>query len=132
MFFFKLILLAYLIVAILCVVMVFAAISSKSFRLIFIPLGFVTPIIFLYAAITSIFVHKPVPCFQKELAEVEDDIETERIRIFGGERITPSFGKRWEAMYQAYVERIAANAATASEKLVSLADHLRGGFRQAA
>lgn len=132
MLFLKLLVLAYLIVAILAVVMVVATISSKTFRAIFIILGLIAPAIFLYAGIASLFVRKPVPCFDRELAEVEDEIEAERIRIFGGERITPSFGKRWEAMYKAYVEQVAETTQSAQAKIISIADHFRPGFRKAA
>lgn len=125
MLFLKLLLLAYLVAALLTVIMVFSAIGSKTFRLVFIALGLVMPGLFLYAVVASIFAPKPVPCFHAEIAKVEDDIESERVRIFGGERVCPSFSKRWESMYEAYLERLAMNAVRVSEKIASIAGTFR-------
>jgi hypothetical protein len=54
------------------------------------------------------------------MAGVEDEIETERLRLFGGERTCPSFGEHWERMYQAYLEKVVARAAKTSEQIVSI------------
>jgi len=127
MLFLKLAVVAYLIVAILAVVMVLSAIDNKAFRVIFIFLGLAMPGIFLYSAVISLFSRKPMPRFHPEMAKVEDDIETERLRIFGGERTCPSFGKRWEMMYQAYLEKLVAKAARTSEKIASIGNHFHPG-----
>ena len=100
MLFLELLVVAYLVVAILTGFMVFSAIANKAVRLMFIVLGLVMPIIFLYAVVASLFSrnHKAPPRFNEEMAGVEDEIETERLRLFGGERTCPSFGEHWERM----------------------------------
>ena len=120
MLFLELLAVAYLLVAILASFMVFSAIANKSVRAMFIILGLVMPIIFLYAVVASLFSHKPTPRFNEEMAGVEDEIETERLRLFGGERTCPSFGDHWERMYQVYLEKVMAKAAKASEHIVSI------------
>jgi cbb3-type cytochrome oxidase subunit 3 len=127
MLFLELLVVAYLVVAILAGFMVFSAIDNKSFRAIFIFLGLVMPIIFLYAAVASLFSRKSMPRFNEEMAKVEDDIETERLRIFGGERTCPSFGDHWERMYQVYLEKLVENAARTSERLVSISTGIHLG-----
>jgi hypothetical protein len=120
MLYIKLFIVAYCVVSILTVLMVLSVVDSKGFRLAFIVLGFTMPLIFVYAAISSLFNPKPMPRFDKEMAGIEDEIETERIRIFGGERICPSFSDHWQKAYQVYLERLVQRAATTSEKVVSL------------
>jgi hypothetical protein len=117
MLFVELLLVAYLIVGVIAVLMVTAAIDHKPFRMIFIFLGLAMPVIFLYSAISSLFVRRPMPRFNEDMAKVEDDIETERVRIFGGERTCPSFGEHWQRMYQAYLEKVVEKAARTSERI---------------
>lgn len=119
MFFIELILAAYLIVAILAILMVFSAVDNRGFRSVFIFLGLIMPFLLLYSVLTSLFVRKPMPMFREEFAEVEDDIETERLKLFGGERVCPSFGDHWQRMYQAYLEKIVDRVAKTSEKIAS-------------
>jgi len=125
MLFLKLFVLAYLIAALLAAVMVFSAIKDKTWRLIFMLAGLALPGVFLYALVSSLISQKPVPCFHGEVAKVEDEIETERLRVFGGERTAPSFSHRWQFMYEAYVERMAVKAVHASEKIVAFTGALR-------
>jgi hypothetical protein len=44
------------------------------------------------------------------MADVEDEIESERLRLFGGERTCPSFGDHWQRMYQVYLEKVLGDA----------------------
>jgi hypothetical protein len=120
MLFLELLAVAYLVAAILTAFMVFSAIENKPVRVMFTVLGLVMPIIFLYSVVASLFSQKPMPRFNEEMARVEDEIETERLRLFGGERTCPSFGDRWERMYQAYLEKVVTKAAKTSERLVSI------------
>ena len=131
MLFLELLIVAYLIVSILAILMVTSAIDNKVFRLTFVALGLVMPFIFLYSAMTSLFSSKPMPRFNEQIANVEDDIETERLRIFGGERTCPSFGRRWELMYQKYLETLVARAARTSEKLATIPNHILRAARRA-
>lgn len=117
MWFLELFAVAYLIVVILAVVMALAAIDSKPVRLTFIVLGLVMPFIFLYSAAASLFSPRTLPRFNEGMAKTEDDIETERMRLFGGERTCPSFGHRWERAYQAYIEKLVQKAAKTSERI---------------
>ena len=131
MLFVKLLIVAYLIVSALAVLMVLSAIDSKGFRVAFIILGFGMPLIFLYSAVASFFSPKPVPRFNEEVAGVEDDIEAERIKLFGGERTCPSFSEHWKNMYQVYLEKVFQRAARTSEKIVSIGGALHNGSRAA-
>jgi|SRR5579862_9524000 len=114
MLFVKLLVVAYLIVSALAVLMVLSAIDAKGFRIAFILLGLGMPLLFSYAVVASFFSKKSVPQFNEEMAGVEDDIEVERVKIFGGDKTCPSFSERWLRAYQLYLEK----AATASEKIV--------------
>jgi len=127
MVFLKLLIVAYLVVEILAVVMALAAIQLKPFRAMFIVVGVIMPAIFLYAAVKSLFSKKQMPQFNAEIARVEDDIETERVRLFGGDPTCPSFSNRWERMYQAYLEKLVASAAKTSEHLVSIGTRIHLG-----
>ncbi len=100
--------------------MVLTAIKSKSLRIMFAVVGIIMPAIFMYAAAKALFSRKSMPRFDAAIAGVEDDIEAERIRLFGGDRTCPSFSERWEQAYQAYLEKLVASAATASEQIVSI------------
>jgi hypothetical protein len=102
MLFLKLLLLAYLIVSVVTFSIVLTVIDNKVFRGLFALLGLVMPLIFLYATVTSIFSRKPMPRFNQEMAGIEDEIEAERVRIFGGEKTCPSFSAHWEQAYQKY------------------------------
>lgn len=128
MLFLKLFALAYFIASCIAVVMVVSAVHDKILRGIFILAALAMPILALYALLAAAFSEKSVPCFEEEIARVEDEIENERIKIFGGERICPSFGKRWEIMYEAYVEKLAMQAARASDRLASLAGSIRSSL----
>ena len=127
MLFLELVLLAYAIVAILAVVVAVVAIENKGVRTVFIVLGIVMPAIFLYAAVASLFSRKPMLRYNEEMARVEDEIETERIRIFGGERTHPSFGERWKSTYTAYLNNVSYKAATASERIACFGRGLHHG-----
>jgi hypothetical protein len=125
-FFIELMLAAYLIVAILATTMAFAAVNERGLRSVFILLGLIMPFILLYSIVASIFVRKPMPMYREEFAGVEDEIETERLKLFGGERVCPSFGDHWQRMYEAYLETIVDRVAKTSEKIASFS------FRHAA
>ncbi len=120
MLFLQLLIVAYLIVGVIATLMVFSAIPNPGVRFMFVILGLVMPIIFLYATVTSLFATKRMLRFNEDMAKVEDEIEAERLRIFGGEPTCPSFGERWQLMYQAYIEKIVDKAAATSEKIVSI------------
>ncbi len=126
MVFLELMIVAYLVVASLATVMVLSAIDNKAFRILFIGLGLIMPFILLYSLATSFFTRKPMPRFNEEFARVEDEIENERLRIFGGDRVCPSFGEHWNRMYQAYLETVVEKVAKTSEKIAQI------GLRHAA
>jgi cbb3-type cytochrome oxidase subunit 3 len=125
MLFLKLLIVAYCIVSILAVLMAISAVDKKGFRLVFIVLGLAMPIIFVYAVVASIFSPRRAPRFNEEMARIEDDIENERIRIFGGERTCPSFSDHWQHAYQLYLEQLVRNAASASQKVAELGSALQ-------
>jgi len=119
MLFLELLGIAYLIVAILTFSIIFSVINNKVFRGLFVFLGLLMPVIFLYSAVRSLFSSKPMPRCNQELVGIEDEIEAERVRIFGGEKTAPSFGCRWEAAYNKYLEQLLERAATTSQKIAA-------------
>jgi hypothetical protein len=57
---------------------------------------------------------KPKPVgFSSELARIEDEIDAERVQIFGGKRVYPSIGDRWRT---AYLAALQSTASTFSKK----------------
>lgn len=125
MLFLEILILAYMLLAVLATSMVFSAIDSKTFRLVFIVAGLTMPFILVYAAIRSLFTRSRMPRFNEEMANVEDEIETERLRIFGGERMCPSFGDHWRRAYEQYLETLVENAASAQERLARIGFDIR-------
>jgi hypothetical protein len=120
MLFLKLLLAAYIVCAMLTFLMVNAAIDHKIFRRIFLLLGLVMPFIFLYAAVVSLFSSREVIPYDEEIGAIEDRIETERVRLFGGEITCPSFSDRWKLAYEAYIEKLVQRAAKTSKAIASL------------
>lgn len=125
--FLKLLLVAYLIVSVLAVLLAFAAIDSRPLRIAFIFIGVAMPLICAFAVVSTIWSEKRVPRFDEEMAGIEDDIEMERIKLFGGEKTSPSFSQRWEKAYKLYVESLVK---TTYDKIVSINKH--GVFPRAA
>ncbi len=125
MLFLELLIVAYLIVVILAVLMVFSTIDDGTLRTLFLFLGLIMPLIVLYAAVTSLFIRRPMPPFNEEFAKTEDDIENERVKIFGGDRVEPSFGDRWRKMYLDYLERLFANVSKTSKKIAEISTTFR-------
>jgi hypothetical protein len=117
MLFLKLLLVAYLIVSALAVLLAFAAIDSRPLRIAFIVIGVAMPLLCAYALISNIWSEKRVPRFDEEMAGIEDDIEIERIKLFGGEKTCPSFSERWEKAYKLYVESLVK---TTYDKIISI------------
>ncbi|MGO9865462.1 MAG: hypothetical protein ACLPLR_17780 [Terriglobales bacterium] len=126
MLFLKLLATAYLLCVIMTILMVNSAIDDKKIRRLFWVLGLLTPFIFAYALFLS-FRNRRVMRYDSELAKIEDGIETERVRLFGGEITSPSFGTRWEHAYKTSIERLLHNAARASQKIASFEAHLHPG-----
>jgi hypothetical protein len=127
MIFVELLMAAYLLSAIITVVMVTSAIENRKARLVFAILGFAMPFIFLYATVSAIFSPRSVVPYDSELAKVEDGIEAERVRLFGGEITCPSLGTRWEQAYKFSLERLVQRAAKTSKHLADLGSHIHVG-----
>jgi hypothetical protein len=49
--------------------------------------------------------------YNGELGKIEDEIEEERVRTFGGKVMRPSFSERWKASYFDAVQKSATTAA---------------------
>ena len=121
---FELFCVAYILTAISTIIMVHSAIQGKpyrAYRVVFTVLGLIMPFIFVYATIKALFSSREVIPYNQEIAQVEDGIESERVRIFGGELTRPSFNMRWEKAYAFHLQRLAENVTKASEKLAMYA-----------
>jgi len=115
----KLLLAAYLACALMTFLMVKAAIDNNHVRRLFFLIGLVMPFIFLYAAVVSFVRPRKVMPFNEELGNAEEQIETERIRLFGGERTCPSFSDHWKRAYEAYLDKLVQQATKTSEKIAA-------------
>jgi Na+/melibiose symporter-like transporter len=117
---------AYLLCAIVTILMVNSAIDDKIMRRVFWFLGIMMPFIFVYATFLSFRNRRVVP-YDNELARIEDGIEMERVRLFGGEITSPSFSARWELAYKTSLEKLLHNAARASKQFACFEAHLHSG-----
>ncbi len=108
----------YLIVCTVGFVLARITIENEAMRKLFVLLGILVPPIALWALIKTILGHaKPVP-YNSDLARIEDEIESERVAIFGGKPLSRSLSEAWEVAYLRYL----AKAATRVESLVGSHD----------
>ena len=122
--FLKLLATAYLLCSIIAIAMARAAIRDKSPRLFFMFLGLAMPFIFLYAAVRTLFSERRMIPYDGELARVEDEIEAERVRLFGGDVTCPSFSTQWEKAYKNYLRNLLQRATKTSAKIAEFGAHL--------
>jgi hypothetical protein len=96
-----------------------AAVQERAFRRLLLFFVVMTPFVFVYAALRALFC-KPKPVrYNIELGQIEDEIESERAKIFGGKIMQPSFSQRWQASYLYAVEKSAAAAAKLNPDLAA-------------
>src|SRR6267378_1784885 len=89
-------------------VLVREAVSDKELRKILLLSVLLTPPLTVWAFLRFLFVRpKPVP-FSRELGRIEDEIENERARTFGGKVLHPSFSERWRLSYLYAVQKTAS------------------------
>jgi hypothetical protein len=69
-----------------------------------------TPPITIFAFIKGLFGRRKPLRYNGELGRIEDEIEQERARTFGGKVMRPSFSERWKISYLYAVEKSAAAA----------------------
>lgn len=88
-----------------------AAISEVPLRRLLLLFVVMTPFIALFAVAKALFSRPKLVRYSVELGRVEDEIESERARIFGEKIMYPSFSERWRLSYLDAVERSALAAA---------------------
>ena len=86
------------------------AISDRSLRRLLVWLVAITPPIALFAFAKALFVRPKPIRYSEELGRIEDEIESERARIFEDKIVHPSFSSRWRMSYLYAVEKSAAAA----------------------
>src|SRR5437879_5719442 len=84
------------------------AVSERPFRNLLLLFVILTPPVALFAFIEALFVRPKPFKYSAELGKIEDEIERERVEIFGGKIIHPSFSQRWEMSYLYAVKKSAA------------------------
>jgi hypothetical protein len=89
-------------------------ISDRPVRKLFIIVGFLVPPLAVLAIVKTILKPSPSPMYSEQLAVVEDEIEAERVAIFGGAPLKPSFSEKWRSAYLYSLAR----AATKVERFV--------------
>lgn len=88
-----------------------AAVSGRELRRMLLFFVFLTPFAALFALIKVIFSKTQPIRYNLELGGIEDEIERERVRIFGGPQMQPSFSHRWQKSYIYALEKSASAAA---------------------
>jgi hypothetical protein len=87
-----------------------AAIPERSLRRLLLLFVVITPFVTIIAFVkTLISGPKPIR-YNEELGRIEDEIESERAKTFGGKVMHPSFSQRWKVSYLYAVEKSAAAA----------------------
>ncbi len=111
---------AYIIIFLIVYVLAKTSVYDKDLRLLFLIIGWITPVVAVWALAKAVFV-KPVALpFREELARIESEIEAERAQIFGGKAIRPSFSEKWRAAYLESLANAARKVAPARQRLGSL------------
>ncbi len=95
----KILVVSYLLVSSVAYVLAYFLISDRSLRKLLAIVGFLVPPLALWAVVRTIFKRYPSPTYNDQLAIVEDEIEAERVAIFGGEPLKPSFSEKWRNAY---------------------------------
>lgn len=87
-----------------------AAISERPLRQLLLFFVIITPFVTIIAFVKALL-SRPRPIrYNEELGRIEDEIEGERARTFGGKIMHPSFSERWKVSYLYAVEKSAAAA----------------------
>jgi hypothetical protein len=70
-----------------------------------------TPFVMVVVFVKALF-SRPKPIrYNDEIGRIEDEIESERVKMFGGRAMHPSFSERWKVSYLYAVEKSIAAAA---------------------
>jgi hypothetical protein len=88
-----------------------AAISEPHWRRMMLFFVMITPVVSVIAFARVLFSHPKPIRYNAELGRIEDEIESERVRTFGGKLVHPSFSERWKMSYFYAVEKSAVAAA---------------------
>jgi ABC-type sugar transport system permease subunit len=87
------------------------AVAERPLRRFLFFFVLLTPVAALVALFKAVF-GRPKPLrYVEEYGLIEDAIERERIELFGGKPIHPSFSHRWQKAYFLAIEKSAAAAA---------------------
>ena len=120
----KLLSLAYLMSLVVMYVVARSAIKDRVWRLLFCTMGAVFPFMFVWAIVKNAL--RPSTSrlqYCSQIAAVEDSIEAERIRIFGGEPLLPSFSERWQRSCQLEMQRVVVWSDNATRRIRRFKQH---------
>ncbi len=84
------------------------AVPDKGLRKILLVFVLLTPPLTVWAFLRFLFARARPPGFSEELGRIEDEIESERVRTFGGKALHPSFSERWRLSYMYAVQKAAS------------------------
>jgi hypothetical protein len=94
-----------------CYVVLRIAVPKGPLRTVMLLFVALTPFVAIPAFLKAlIFGTKPMR-YNAELGAIEDEIEQERVQIFGGKAMHPSISQRWRASYVYAIEKSAMAAA---------------------
>ena len=108
---------SYLLYAVVAAAMVWSAIPGRAKRYLFSLIALVIPFLFIWTLILLPFKRSSGPVYSSSLAQTEDLIEKERVRLFGGRATIPSVSERWRDIYATALNRAALNAEAFSTRL---------------
>lgn len=98
---FGVLVLSYLLVCVGVVVAANAILQDRALRILFIVLGFLVPPVAVWAFLRTIWgsVRAESIRYVEDLGRIEDEIEAERVSVFGGHPLEPSLSERWMLAY---------------------------------
>lgn len=84
-------------------------VDDRAARLVFFIVGALSPAMLIVAGIRTLLYGRSElsPC-PEALAQVESEIERERVELFGGKPLDPPFAVRWQTAYLESLRRTAS------------------------
>jgi len=97
------------VVTVVVMFLVTKVVEDRAARTAFFITGAITPILLVVATVRTVMRrHREVPPCPQFLANVEKEIEQERIEVFGGSRLIPPLAAAWQAAYLQSLQRTAS------------------------
>jgi hypothetical protein len=90
---------SYLLLAFIIYTFTRITIQDPNLRRFFLLVGLSTPFLAVWALIQAPWSRRRTPPYNVALAEIEKEIEEERVRVFGGSPLRQTFSEAWRSAY---------------------------------